>query len=167
MRCQQHGRPLGGELANDGVQLGPRGDIKAGRRLVEQDQGRPVGDREGKRQPPLVPDRQFPVAPAAHFGEPEALEEIVARCDAVVAQKNRIASPTVMSAGRAPVCSCTPMASARRRCRQDLDLALVGAPQTLDALERRGLARAVRAQQPDDLAGRNGGLTPSTAASDP
>ena len=134
--------------------------IEAGGRLVEEQDVGVAGEPDGEVQAPALAARQLPIRVSRlASSSTRSISSSGARGREYQRAVISRTSPTVRSTGMAVSCRTIPMRSRRARspragiAAQDGDVAGGGEPVALDDLDGRGLARAVGAEQAEDLAG--------------
>ena len=147
--------------------LGSGTNVGARRRFVEQDQARPVHERDRGVQPASLTARELGDPTVEEIGEPQRVHDLVDRMpQRLRPQTGKPAEELKVVAdaqGRvhAGLLRREPQVSARRsRATRDVDAtdehpALVRPAQAGDDRHERGLARTVRTEQPEHRAGRH------------
>ena len=165
VRRQQHRAALGLEPLDEVPQRAPALRIEAGRRLVEEDQLRIVDERQRDRQPLALAAATAPWSGALlRSSSPSCVDELARSGSALgveAAEERRSARSTVRFGiqRRGLELDADALlelgAVARRVDAEDVALPAVGPIEALEDLDRRRLARAVGAEQAEDLAARD------------
>ena len=159
VRGEQDRGPAVGQALDEVPELPPRLGVEAGGRLVKEEQFRAADDAERHVHPAALPPGQLPQLGARLLGQPDGLDDLVGvpRVRIVGAEMaDHLAHRKFRGVGVALQHDADPRppfpAAFARVGAKDGDLAAVAAPVPLQDLDRRGLARAVRAEQGEDLA---------------
>src|SRR5580704_788393 len=156
---QQDGDAVVAQLLDEPPALPPGGRVEAGRQLVEDDEAGAADESEGDREPLLLPAGQLPVASAALFRQAKASEERLGVGVPWVegrVQVDRLGDGDLvgqlalleLDADQLPCLGAVTVGVDA----EHPDRAAVGMAQPLGALDGGGLARAVRAEDAEDLA---------------
>ena len=156
---EQDGDAVVAQLLDEPPALPPGGGVEAGGQLVEDDQARAADEGEGDRQALLLAAGQLPVAGVALLRQAQAGDErlgVGVRGVEGRVQVDRLGDGQLvgqlalleLDADQLPGLGAVPV----RVDAEDPDAAAVGAAQALGALDGGGLARAVRAEDAEDLA---------------
>jgi hypothetical protein len=155
---QQHGGAGGAELGHGAPDLAPGGGVQPLGELVEDHQSGPVEQGQHQEEPLPLPAAEGTEGRAPAIGEAEALEQ-PGGVDGVAAgeQPHGLVDPQpVGQSGALQLAAdlrAEPLGVADRVQPEDPHGAAVRSSQALQALDGRGLAGAVRADQAEDLPG--------------
>ncbi len=150
------------QRADERPGVAARRRVEAGRRLVEEDELGVADERDAEVEPPLLPARERLHLRVALLGQADEVDHLVdvARVPVVAGE-----DPVHLAHGQdgpelgllqddADPLPERPLAAAGVEAEHG-DLAAVALPVALEDLDRRRLAGAVRAEQAEDLAGRD------------
>src|SRR5262245_5590985 len=159
MRRQQDSAAAGAESLQNAPELPARLRIETGARLVEKQQIGIADERDRDRQPLLLPARQLH-HPARTFAlELDEREQIVDRSTAIVEraeEAKRLLDRQLVGELRFLQLDSEPLPQrafiALPAQTEHLDIAVIRREQSLEDLDRRRLARAVRSEQSEALA---------------
>ena len=116
LRRQEHRHPVGRQPAHLIPQRGAALHVQSGRRLIQEQQARAVHEREAKVEPALHAARIAPDLAVGGVGQPDPLEQLVARFSRSVlpspcrALCRRMCSRPVRNGSSADSCSEAPIA---------------------------------------------------------
>src|SRR5882762_3353701 len=157
------------ELADDLPQLAPRLRIEPSRRFVEKEQLGPADERARHGEALFLATRERRHARAAFFLELHEREDFVDRVGATVEraeQRDRlghgefVGELRLLQLNAESLAQGAPFGAVAPRCAQHLDLAAVRWCQAFQDFDGGGLARSIRSEQAEALAGGDGQVEP-------
>lgn len=158
MRSQDNGRAVRGQLADQRMQFGTRVYVEAGGRFVEEEHLRPVSCSKREGQPALLSDRERAELGVAPLAQSEPIEKIKARGLAMICgeESNSLTRGHADRQGRGlelyadERCELSALPAGIHA--EDVELPRVSPPQSFEAFEGGGFARAVWTKQAKDFA---------------
>ena len=156
---EQDGRAARAQLGHQRVQFRARGHVQARGRLIQDHDRRVVSDGQREGQAAAQPDGELMILRGQLAAQPHPLQQIAPRGHAVVrgeeaqrlVHRHGVRQAAALELHTEQAAQLARLAG--RVDAQDGQVAAVGLADPFQAFQCGGLARAVRPQQPEDLAG--------------